>query len=137
MTMADLHDKTEPEANAALEMFFAAGRAAAAEPSAVFLARVLAEAETVQSGLLAPAPQPPRRGLLAGVLAALGGWGGASGLVTATMAGVWLGFAGVQGSGRLTAFLASPDQALAEAPATLELIPDFDSFVLAALETEG
>ncbi|GGH55756.1 hypothetical protein GVY41_11680 [Frigidibacter albus] len=130
MTMADPHKMTETDME--LEAFFSAGRAAAAEPSAAFLARVLAEAEAVQAGRIAPAP-PPRQGIWAGVLSALGGWGGAGGLATATIAGVWLGFAGVQGSGTLTAFLAASD----EAAITLELIPDFDSFALAALETEG
>ncbi|MDP3342740.1 dihydroorotate dehydrogenase [Frigidibacter sp.] len=133
MTMADPHNTTDPEI--ALEAFFAAGRSAAAEPSATFLARVLAEAEAVQAERDAPIAEPPapQQGLWAGIIAALGGWGGAGGLATATMAGVWLGFAGVQGSGTLTAFLAAPE----EAAVTLELIPEFDSFVLAALETEG
>ena len=130
MTMADPHDMTDPDI--ALEAFFAAGRAAAPEPSAAFLARVLGEAEAVQAARAAPQPQP-RQGIWAGLLSALGGWGGASGLATATLAGVWLGFAGVQGSGTLTAFLAAPE----EAAITLELIPEFDSFALAALETEG
>jgi len=129
MTMADPHDTTE--ADRELEAFFAAGRSAAAEPSAAFLVRVLAEAEAVQAERMAPAPQP-RQGIWAGLLSALGGWGGAGGLATATMAGVWLGFAGVQGSGTLTAFLAADEAAI-----TLELIPDFDSFALAELETEG
>ena len=130
MTMADPHKTTDPDI--ALEAFFAAGRSAAAEPSAAFLARVLAGAEAVQADRAAPQPQP-RQGILAGVLSALGGWGGASGLATATMAGIWLGFAGVQGSNTLTAFLAAPDETVG----TLELIPDFDSFALASLDTEG
>lgn len=129
MTMADPHHMTDTEME--LEAFFAAGRSAEAEPSGAFLARVLEQAGAVQAEWTAPAPS--RQGIWAGLLSALGGWGGASGLATATLAGVWLGFAGVQGSGTLTAFLAAPE----EAAITLELIPEFDSFALAALETEG
>lgn len=135
MTMSDPQMKTDAEIDGALEGFFAAGRNAAPEPSAAFLARVLAEAEAVQAGFGAGERRaaPARQGLWSGVLAALGGWGGAGGLASAAMAGVWLGFAGVQGSGTLTSLLAAPEEVVG----TLELIPDFDSFALAALETEG
>lgn len=140
MTMTDPQMKTDAEIDDVLEAVFAAGRTAAPEPSAAFLARVLAEAEAVQAGFGAAGfgaaerrPAPARQGLWSGVLAALGGWGGAGGLASAAMAGVWLGFAGVQGSGTLTSLLAAPEEVVG----TLELIPDFDSFALAALETEG
>lgn len=150
MKMADEHAKTglpqaqEQQADAALEAFFVAARAAAPEPSAAFLARVLAEAEAVQAQAMRqadPAPAPARQNTWRGILAALGGWGGASGLATATVAGLWLGFTGAQGTdasagtltGRLAGLLVTEDQPID----SLELIPDFDSFALASLETEG
>lgn len=152
MKMADQHATTglqgaqDQEADTTLEAFFAAGRAAAAEPSADFLARVLAEAEEVQAQAMRQAPARPApgragQGIWRGILASLGGWGGAGGLATATVAGLWLGFSGAQATdaaaGTLTDALASY---LAEEDApidSLELIPDFDSFALAALDSEG
>ncbi len=140
MTMADHHagnglpDAGDPGAEAALVAVFAAARAAAPEPSAVFLARVLADAEAVQAQRRAPVPsRPARQGRWRGILAALGGWGAAGGLATATLAGLWLGFAGAQGTGAVAGLLAGEDEQIG----TLDLIPDFDSFALAALETEG
>lgn len=94
-----------------LDLFLAAARDAAPEPSAALMARVLADAEALQPS---PRPQveaaPPgrpahrvyrRQGwparlwqrLAGGLTAALGGAGAVAGLATAALAGVWIGFA--------------------------------------------
>ncbi|MCG7494293.1 hypothetical protein [Thalassobius sp. Cn5-15] len=56
--------------------------------------RVMADAMAVQAQaavVIAPAPGPKTRSLLRDVLAALGGWPALAGLVTASVAGVWIG----------------------------------------------
>ncbi len=80
-----------------LEPLFEAARAKAPQPSAELMARILVDA---QAHLPAPAPvaavqsvPPVRRGWLAGLLAAIGGWPSVAGMATATVAGLWLGFA--------------------------------------------
>jgi len=80
------------------------------DPNPAFLARVVEGALEVQAGfdLPAAAAQLPRqeraRGL--GVLQALrsvfGGWGAMGGLVTAGLAGLWIGFIGADQMGALT-----------------------------------
>jgi hypothetical protein len=69
-------------------------------PSAALVARVLADAEAVQSARLraaearveAKATAPHGRGWLAGWRAALGGWPALSGVAVAGVAGLGLGF---------------------------------------------
>lgn len=79
-----------------LNSYFEAARADAPGADAAFLARVLADAETVQAGLAERAQKtarvPSRPGLMA-VIRALGGWPAAAGLSTATLAGLWIGIA--------------------------------------------
>lgn len=104
----------DPE-DTALEALFAAARADASQPSASLVARVMADADTVLMELAAPAASPvaARRtspaatkraapgfaasGFAARLFAGLGGWGGISGLVTASCAGLWLGMQGADG----------------------------------------
>jgi hypothetical protein len=58
-------------------------------PSEALLARVLDDAMAAR-----PAPGETRRaGVLATILAAVGGWKGAGGLVTAGLVGLWVGIA--------------------------------------------
>lgn len=59
------------------------------------MARVLDDALSVQAELEAANTATARAsagGLFSGIWAALGGWPAATGLVTATVAGVWIGF---------------------------------------------
>ncbi|MCI2398606.1 dihydroorotate dehydrogenase [Aliiroseovarius subalbicans] len=79
--------------DAALEAFFTAGRADTPVPSSDLMARVLADAEAHQSKPRPIARPAQRRSLLAGLIAAIGGWPALAGMATATVAGVWLGFA--------------------------------------------
>jgi len=59
------------------------------EPSEALMARVLADAMEAR-----PAPGGVRKqGFLEGLLSAIGGWGGAGGLVTAGVVGLWVGIA--------------------------------------------
>lgn len=70
-----------------LEALFAEARAEA--PPEALMARVLADAETAQGACVVT---PVRRGWLSGVISALGGWPGASGVALAGVAGVMVGF---------------------------------------------
>lgn len=84
---------TEPD-NARLEALFAAARGAE-RPGDDLVARVLADAAAVQAGAAAPAAPPApavRGGLWSGILSALGGWPGVSGVTAAGVAGLMLGF---------------------------------------------
>lgn len=81
-----------------LDAILAAARTAGADASEDFLARVLADAYAMQ-----PQPQPAAvvavpaasgwRARLVASFSALGGMWAAAGLATATLAGVWIGFA--------------------------------------------
>lgn len=116
-----------------LDGFFAAARAAAPEPSAALLARILADAE-------AAAPRPDaargaavrRRGgamtAFGGWLGALGGWGGLGGLATATVAGLWFGYADPSDDGSFAGVLAGS----LGATVTTEILPGGDSVALVA-----
>lgn len=89
MNMAD-KSMTERDLDALLA---AAAQDTAQAPSADFMARVLADAEAMQPQPAAIVAEPaPRRGMLAGIVAALGGWPSIGGLATATVAGLWIGF---------------------------------------------
>jgi len=87
MTMAD-KSMTEHDLDALLA---AAAKDAAQAPSGDLMARVLADAEAMQPQAASLAPAP-RRGVLAGIVSALGGWPSLGGLAAATVAGVWIGF---------------------------------------------
>jgi hypothetical protein len=74
-------------------------RSAAADlvPSDALMARVMADADAVlaerRGGPVdAPAPRAPW-GWLRGVIGAIGGWPAVAGLATATVAGIWVGYA--------------------------------------------
>lgn len=103
-----------------LTELFAAGQRHAPAPSDAFMERLVADAVRVQ-----PRPAVVQRGadepLWARLAATLGGWQGLGGLATATVAGLWIGFAG----------LADP-AALIGADDTVELLPSTDYFALAA-----
>ena len=90
---------TKPEDNnEMLDALFAAARTdgrAAARPD--LLAKVLADAEALQPGFepLARRQQPDgpaRSGIIAQLMAAVGGWPSLTGLAAAAVAGIWVGF---------------------------------------------
>lgn len=82
---------TEPE-DARLEALFAAAREAE-RPGDDLVARVLADAAMVQAAARpALSPSPVQRGgVWAGILSALGGWPGLSGVTAAGVAGLVIG----------------------------------------------
>lgn len=150
MTMRD-HRKTDQDAAGSgrtgqspaegdLEALFAAGRTAAPAPSAGFLARVLADAEALQAArgaAVAPvapvmqrAPIPPRGGVMAALRGVFGGWGALGGMLSAAVAGVWIGFAGMERIGLATGGL----WGTADSLGTVALLPDAELFALGALE---
>ena len=116
----------------ALDLFFAEARQSAPEPSAVFLGRILAQAEEVQAGFCAAPAQPAvRRGVRAGglgmLLALLWGWGGIGGMATAAVAGVWIGFAGSDTFAQVAGYATTTETATESA-----LLADGDILALAA-----
>ncbi len=66
--------------------------------------------------------------VLGELLAAIGGWRAVSGLASATVAGVWIGFAGVGNLSLTTVDLLSGGETLA----VLNLLPGDDVFALAS-----
>ncbi|MGR3342323.1 MAG: hypothetical protein ACU0DI_03715 [Paracoccaceae bacterium] len=82
--------------NAELDGLLAAAASLATTPSSELMQRIIADADAVAEAKEVkpkPAPQPRRRGILGGLLAAIGGWPAMAGLATATVAGVWIGYA--------------------------------------------
>lgn len=123
-----------------LEGFFRAARAARPAPSEALMARILADGEAEmpraaepQSGLQSEPDRLARPvgggdgGVLSWMGAAFGGWRGIGGLATATVAGLWLGYAGLADTSMLTGGLWSAG----EAEATVELMPGAEVFALA------
>jgi len=94
-----------------LDEIFAAGRAAVPEPSEAMLARVLADAEGELAARTVPAPRPRARDTLwTRILSGLGGWPAVAGMATATVAGVWLGFASPDQLNELAGGMLLPDE---------------------------
>lgn len=109
-----------------LDLFFAAARNRAPEPSAALMSRVLDAAEAARPALRdLPSPAPVRRVGIGAILSAIGGWAGVGGLATAVGAGVWIGVAGLADPVTVTGDLFGP------APLTVELMPGADSFTVA------
>lgn len=87
--MAENKEHTLPEEE--LERLLARSAENGPEPSEALLERVMADADrtlAAQQATVRPR-QVRRQGLFAG----LGGWPALTGLVTATVAGIWIGFA--------------------------------------------
>ena len=77
-----------------LDGLFAELRAIDVTPSDDLMARVLHDANQVQTSISAQEAQSPgATPRFAALWGMLGGWGGASGLVAATVTGIWIGFA--------------------------------------------
>jgi hypothetical protein len=103
---------------------FAAGQRHAPVPSDGFMERVLSDADQVQAR---PAVLPRRVSdpVWARLAARLGGWQGLGGLATATIAGLWIGYAGLADPSTLSGGLLGTDEAV-------ELLPEMEFFALAA-----
>lgn len=87
-----------------LDDIFAAAQRTEMQPSAALMGRIMADAAAVSAARAVPAAQvAPPRGLWALLAAAIGGWPALGGLVAATMAGFWIGFAPPAGLSGLTA----------------------------------
>lgn len=78
----------------ALEALFEAGRQSPAVPSEQLLTRIMADAEAELAGAreVGRRARPRWRAPVASIIAALGGWPAMAGMVTATLAGIWIGF---------------------------------------------
>lgn len=79
------------EQDTELEALFAAARCTRDDLPGGLAARMLDDAARVQAGRSAPAASKPR--IWTQLQVALGGWPGLSGLVAASAAGLWIGFA--------------------------------------------
>jgi len=118
-----------------LEDIFQQACAAAPLPSAALLARVMADAEAELAARALPLPPAaPARGAAvggfwAGALALVGGWRALGGLASATLAGVWIGFAGADGLSGVAADLLTGGATATLA--TVNLLPGDDVFALA------
>lgn len=86
-------DKNTPN-DTELDALLADMATAGPDLDTALLNRVMADAEQVSAARIAPAPRPrPAGGFWTEILGAIGGWGAVAGLSTATLTGVWLGFA--------------------------------------------
>jgi len=128
--------------DAELEAFFTAARAETVDPSAALMARIVADAEAQAEAREAlrqmPAPRAPRRGLIAAVIGGLGGWPAVAGMVTATVAGVWFGFAAPDQVNTLAGGLLWSDTAGSATSYDLEdILPGGGTGYVSILEEEG
>lgn len=78
--------------DAELAPFFAEARRrdAGTDVPAALMARMMADADDVRMGAM-PRREPRRPGVLEGMMAAFGGWRGATALAACAVAGVWIG----------------------------------------------
>ncbi|MEC7298748.1 MAG: hypothetical protein VXW43_08705 [Pseudomonadota bacterium] len=119
---------------AGLDALFDAARAAPAPLSEDMLNRLTRDALEVQAGFAASQVAPPRRGRLAGWLAAIGGWPAMATLATAGVAGLWIGamppaFVETLGLGSATASDTAEDD--------LYLVDPLPGFVVSLTMGEG
>ncbi|WP_152912311.1 dihydroorotate dehydrogenase [Candidatus Rhodobacter oscarellae] len=83
-----------PLSDLELDDLFAAKRRTAPAPAPALMARVLADAAHVAAAqTAAPRATAAPEGLMQRILGAIGGWPGAAGLVTASVAGLAIGLA--------------------------------------------
>lgn len=110
-----------------LDHLFAAARAAAVPAPADLTARVIsdAEVEILAADLLTAARPRDRRkgpGVFAHLAGLFGGTGALAGMLTATVAGFWLGFAQPAAMGSMSA-------ALTGASAEIDMMPGIDALL--------
>lgn len=107
-----------------LDDLFGQARAARPEPSADLMARILVDAEQHQPVAHVRSPTVGR-GFWQAALAMIGGGGALAGLSTATLAGLWIGFAQPAPVSMLTDVIWAD-----ETMDTVELIPSFDDILI-------
>ncbi len=105
-----------------LDDLFAAARDAAPLPGAGLSARVLADADGVLAARLAPPVPRAAPGLWATLAAVFGGGGVMAGMVSATVAGFYIGFAQPMEGGLVASVLGSE---IAE----LDMMPGLDALL--------
>lgn len=116
--MADEHKTDLDPALTEVDALLRAARAAPPVVSDDLMAAILADASQMQAGFLPPEVPARRQSFFAALLSVLGGGIGVGGLVTAGLAGVWIGVAP-------PAFLPDPME-LTGITSTSELFDGFD-----------
>lgn len=110
-----------------LDALFAAEIDAPIAPSSEFLARVMGDADRIQSEFSSSqAESVSGNSIWQSLVAAIGGWTTVAGLATATVAGVWIGVSPPSGLDILT------DTVLGESFGYSDYLPNLDSVL-----TEG
>lgn len=124
-----------------LEGLFRASRADAPDPSEAVMARILADAEAelaARAPTPAARPRAPRPGVWAALIGGIGGWPALAGMVTAAVAGVWLGFASPDQINTLAGGLLLPGTATVETGDVFDdLLPGYSGFESLAEEVQG
>jgi len=86
----------KPFSEAELDALLAAAADAPKSADPRLLARIIADADQIadqREKPMAGAAKAPRPGFLAGLFSGIGGWSAMAGLTTATLAGIWIGYA--------------------------------------------
>ncbi|TCP60835.1 hypothetical protein EV663_1079 [Rhodovulum bhavnagarense] len=114
----------------ALEALFQVGRDTGPAPSAALLARVMDDAMAeagVRAAPLVVGKQTPtpatRRGVIGAMLSTLGGWPSMAGLASATVAGIWIGYADPAALDIVTTVM------LGGGYEPVDLVPSLDTFL--------
>ncbi|WP_050528786.1 hypothetical protein [Pseudorhodobacter aquimaris] len=107
-----------------LDDLFSTARRHSVGASPDLMARVLADAEAHQPRMAAPTAVA-KPGWWAALLAAIGGLPALAGLSTATLAGLWIGFADPTGVNVVTDMIL----ASGEVTETLDVMPAYDDFL--------
>jgi len=132
-------DKTDLD-DAGLELFFNAAREEDTAPSDGLMARILADAaaqaDAREVAAVPQTPRPaPRLGLFGVIAAAIGGWPALASMATATVAGVWIGFATPDTLEDLAGGVLIPASSASQGYALEDLVPSYGEF--AGLYEEG
>ena len=105
-----------------LDSLFAAARAHPPRPPADLVTRVLADADALCLPSQVARNAPRRSGLWSSLGALFGGGGALAGMMTATVAGFWLGFAPPSDLGVMSSLLGADS-------AAIELMPGLDALL--------
>lgn len=108
-----------------LDALFAIAKSSTPQPSSVLTQRVLADADAEMELYVkdaAPSRMPVRAGFWATLSAAFGGGGALAGMVTATVAGFYIGFAQPVDTALVTAVLGGDS-------AMIDLMPGLDALL--------
>lgn len=128
--------------DAGLDALFSEARAAAPEPSAALMARIMADAETTLAVRTALAIRPVGRvrakvSHWANFVRGLGGWPALAGMATAAVAGIGIGFATPDSLSTLSGGLLLPASSVAMSYELEDLLPGYGSFATLAEEVQG